>query len=77
MKTCCDCLNEVNLKVKEQTQDPKASIGFAMLMSGETFPRMTYTYRKKKKGGEFHAKETEGTMFPTYCPFCGVKYAKD
>ena len=56
----CNCLKQINERVKEQTGDIEASI--------------PYTYRKKKRDGGFHAKETEGTIVPSFCPWCGVKY---
>lgn len=70
----CDCLTEINERVKEQTGDSEAYIDFAFTMSGKSFPRIPYNYRKKKRDGTFHAKESEGTIIPTFCPWCGVKY---
>ena len=70
----CNCLKQINERVKEQTGDIEASIDFAFTMSGKSFPRIPYTYRKKKRDGGFHAKETEGTIVPSFCPWCGVKY---
>lgn len=73
----CNCYSEINEKVKERTEDPEAEMNYAFLFSGKIMPRITYTYRKKKKNGEFHNKVNEGTILPTFCPFCGSKYSTD
>ena len=70
----CECLTKVLEQVKEKTGDPEGTISMVFFMSGEARPRIPYTYRKKKKSGEFHSKETEASMIPSYCPWCGVKY---
>lgn len=70
----CGCFVRIDSELKEKTGDPEASLNWVARMSGECYPRLSYTYRKKKKSGEFHGKETEGTILPTFCPFCGVKY---
>lgn len=72
----CKCLETVIQRVKEQTGDDEATVDWTMVF-GEPmryYPRMTYTYRKKSKVGVFQQKVHEGTLIPTYCPWCGKKY---
>lgn len=72
----CDCFDKTQNALREKTQDPLAELAAVFTLSGEVFPRIPYTYRKKKKDGVFQSKITEGTMFPNFCPFCGVKYIR-
>ena len=76
--SACDCYHKITDSVREKTEDPDAEIDYAIIgmfsASGmSTLPRIGYTYRKKKKSGEFMGKKFQGTIIPTFCPFCGVK----
>lgn len=71
----CECINEVDKVIKEKYKDPLASLDTIWnLADGSFYPRLSATYRKQKKNGDFNIGNTSLTISPTYCPFCGVKY---
>jgi len=74
----CNCIKDVDQKIKKQTNDPDACVDWAIvgLFAGhpQYLPKINYTYRKSDKKGTLTKKTFEGTIIPTFCPFCGVKY---
>jgi hypothetical protein len=63
----CECITRVNDAMKPR--NARLLLGFT-LPAGEEFPLIQTEAIEKKRG--FKAP----TMFPTFCPFCGVKYEK-
>lgn len=75
----CNCMNDVNEKIKESTGDPNARVNAIYMLDGNTYPAMSYFSRRKKANGDFTVKEYENAILPAFCPFCGKQYngAKD
>lgn len=73
----CDCIDKVEAELQKKTGDPMAEIISAYVFGVEktsVVPHMEYQYRRKNKNGEFDERKKTGTMLPTFCPFCGVRY---
>lgn len=72
----CGCLDKVEEEVKKQTKDENACVDFALVFGTEArmYPRISYSYQKRNKVGVMAKKKYEGTLLPTYCPWCGKKY---
>ena len=71
----CNCIREINKKLKEQTKDEMAFIETVFLINSLTYlPKISYRYNARKKDGTKYKKKTEKFIIPTFCPFCGVKY---
>lgn len=75
----CDCLTELQNQIKEQTGDEHAEIDWIIsgLPKMKMFPRLTYSFHKKKEDGTLQKNKTVGTILPTCCPFCGKEYADE
>jgi len=72
----CNCLNEMTILLRAEKDDNEASIDSVYIFgrSNLTKPRMTASYRKKKKDGSYQKGNTIISVIPTFCPFCGVAY---
>lgn len=82
----CDCRKDLEQKLTEryQAQEPTARDhkvtlqGYGLTLTGNKFmergymPYETFAYVPLKKGGE-KPKKTTGSMFFSFCPFCGEK----
>lgn len=80
----CKCIEEATKKIREITGDPEAIIDTAVAFNINStvsnqevveWIKMTYTYRPKKRNGEFGRPE-KGSLVPTFCPICGEQYKK-
>lgn len=82
----CNCINAVTNIIRGKTGDPQATIDVSTSISlnepvnspaspraSREWPKMTYSYREKRRSGEF-SKPHKGLLIPTYCPFCGKPY---
>ena len=71
----CNCISEINKKIKEQTKDDMAFIETVFLIKTlSEVPKISFRYNARKKDGTKSKKKTEQSIIPTFCPFCGVKY---
>jgi len=74
----CNCLKELDAKVKEHTKDEDACVDWVVsgLFGNDVLylPKINYTFRKFNSRGEPTKKTFDGTIVPTFCPFCGKKY---
>ena len=71
----CNCISEINKKLKEQTKDEMASIETVFLIGSLTYvTKISFRYNARKKDGTKSKKKTEQIIIPTFCPFCGVRY---
>lgn len=82
----CDCKKDLEAKLTEryQAQEPtgrdhKVTLqGYGFALVGNTMqlrgylPYQTFARVQMKKGGE-KPKKTTGSMFFSFCPFCGEK----
>jgi hypothetical protein len=77
----CDCIKEIEQKLKNNTGDSEASldIGFVFKDNGGvlTIPNITASVRKKAKDGTFANKAKSISIIPSLCPFCGEKIDKE
>lgn len=85
----CDCRKDLETKLTEryQTQEPAARDhkvklqGYGVVLAGNQFaergymPYETFALVSLKKGGE-KPKKTTGSMFFSFCPFCGESIAQ-
>jgi hypothetical protein len=85
----CDCKSDIEAKLTERfaQKEPKGRghqvelQGYGMVIIDNTakvLPCMTYeafAYMPLVKGGE-RPKKSTGSMFFTYCPFCGERVDK-
>jgi len=70
----CNCVEEINKKIREATGDPEASLNILFCLGNETTSRLyiPYSYRTIKKDGTFTVNKEEGKLSLHRCPFCGV-----
>ena len=74
----CNCIREINKKIKEQTKDDMAFIESVFLINTlSEVPKISFKYNARKKDGAKSKKKTEQNLIPTFCSFCGVKYEAD
>jgi hypothetical protein len=77
----CDCIEKVNEVIREQYEDPEASINVGFSFGGNKVTvkpsGLAAQYRKKKKDGTFQEKKTTVSIVPGFCPFCGEEYKKE
>lgn len=74
----CNCLKEVEGKLKKVTGDPEAKIETSLIINEEknrleTRIPIIVSYRQKKKDGELKQKPERSHITAGYCPFCGEK----
>jgi len=72
----CDCVEDFQKAIREQSGDPTAEIEQAFEFNGtgvESYPAFHAKYRKKKNDGSFYKKVERTVLKPNFCPFCGVK----
>jgi len=69
----CNCIEEINGKIKEATGDPEASLDILFTLENGINERLfiPYSYRNKKKDGTFTVNKKEGKLALGKCPFCG------
>jgi len=78
----CDCITTVEKLIREQSGDDKATLDVGFTINRETMELSARPsglgahYRKKKQDGTFAIKSTFTPVTPTFCPFCGIEYAK-
>lgn len=71
----CNCIREINKKIKEQTKDDMAFIESVFFINTlSEVPKISFRYNARKKDGTKRKNKTEQNIIPTFCPFCGVKY---
>lgn len=76
----CKCLKELAEMLKDLNQTD--TIEFTNLMmqfkftggSQVALEPLRYRYHRKKKDGSVSKKWFSGSVFFSYCPFCGTKY---
>lgn len=76
----CDCVKNVNEKLKNQTGDPEAGIDIDFVIIKNQFvslPKVAASWRRRKKDGTLKAKPDPGSVFFQYCPFCGYRIQKE
>jgi hypothetical protein len=74
----CDCVTKVQDLIREQYQDPEASIDIGFTFGGKSLDvkpsGLGFQYRSKKKNGDYDSRKKHGTLVPSFCPFCGKSY---
>lgn len=72
----CDCVEKIKKDVAEERDVAEVEIaGVYFFLNGKNFaPKMSLSYKKKKKNGELSKNKTYETLLPSYCPFCGKIY---
>ena len=73
----CNCIEEINKRIKEQTKDDMAFIESVFVSTLSEVPKISFRYNARKKDGTKSKNKTEQIIIPTFCPFCGVKYEAD
>lgn len=77
----CDCIEKVNEAIREQYEDPEASVNVGFSFGGNKLSvkpsGLAMQFRKKKKDGSFQEKKTIVCITPVFCPFCGTEYKKE
>lgn len=85
--SACDCINTLpnkvaeHLKAKGAVTGPVKKCAFdneALLLGDELTQQaiglpVTVTYVHTSKAGNVTIKKAKSRVFPTYCPFCGIK----
>lgn len=74
----CNCIEEFNKLLVERTGDPEAFVNVIWSFSAMsvTRPKMSCTYRGKKKDGTF-MKAKDHSISGEYCHFCGTRYEEE
>jgi hypothetical protein len=76
----CNCIEEINEKLKEATGDSEAYIETSYAQMGNkfiSFPLVQARYRKKKQDGTLKTKASSYQVVVTHCPFCGTPVTKE
>ena len=77
MATNCDCYSEFDRLCQVKTGDAKGFIDWICRPFEEgspTYPRLRFLYHKVRKDGTREKKESEESIIPSFCPFCGKSY---
>lgn len=64
----CDCIETVN----KELSDRNTRLEQALMFGASTNPGLMLRTEQLEKG---RGKNKAVTIFPSYCPFCGEKYA--
>ena len=67
----CNCITEI--EQRNTTESKKVILDTVLLLSGVVIPKLGAYISYKKKDGTY-GKQRLTCVFPTYCPWCGVKY---
>ena len=76
----CDCINDIQNKLRESLGDPEASIDVGFLLNRRTNQMMlvpaglVLKTRRTKKDGTLMSGKTTVPLTPSFCPFCGTRY---
>ena len=79
MSQQCDCIKHIEQKLKELTGDEEARLTVTYAIAGSQMvqvPRIEYTYRAKRKDGEYYKHPKTAVFIPNFCPFCGKEYPR-
>ena len=71
MATTCNCLNEIDNKLREQNLK---IVGYAFRMPEFEAIAVIKTEWKDESKAPKGQKRRPPSMFASHCPFCGVKY---
>lgn len=63
----CDCIDMINAELAKRNGE----LGLSFTLSGEVFPTLVVSKKDKKN------RTRPPLVAPTFCPFCGSKYAKE
>jgi hypothetical protein len=77
----CNCIEDFNKLIREQTEDPEAVVQTTFTVNRKTgkmgsMPSMYCRYREKKKDGSW-MKPKDHPISGEYCPFCGKPYNEE
>lgn len=70
----CNCIEKINEKLREDSDDEFASLNTNMGIKGNKLQEtiaITYQCRTKKKDGTMSDKKKTFTISGAFCPFCG------
>jgi len=72
----CECFEQLSKELRKKYEDDKGYIDWILTIGKESdvLPRMRFVYHKLRKDKSRQKKESEITLAPSYCPFCGRKY---
>jgi len=65
----CNCIDEIDAKLKEMTPDNNTKLDIPITLSGIERVRIGVAKRDEKN------RKKPTIIFPAYCPFCGVEYS--
>ena len=76
----CECIKKTLEMVRDKYDDPDgefnttAMLNFKTGKASTTWPCIVFSYRRKKKDGNYMKNKERINIIPTFCPSCGIKY---
>lgn len=78
----CECLTKSIENLRKKYDDPEGefnttgSINFKTGKARTSWPYLKFSYRRKKKDGNYMKNREYVNIIPNYCPICGTEYEK-